>query len=166
LLPFFALHIQLIHSLQTSSSIISLLQTSLHVLGIIITIVGLLGPKEPNRPPSQGGKGDEVSAPKSKPGSSKLSEAKPSEKDKPEDAKKPADEKKPEDSSSERAEPQVDKDAITSLIKQSQALYTRVNTEDRTDFWHYGESDQTGYADIDINSRQVNYDDFDMQGFQ
>jgi len=73
-------------------------------------------------------------------------------------------------------EPEVDTEAIKSIVKQSQALYTRLQPSDdpldisagsqplnSTQESHYAE--QTGYADIDMNFRDGRYDDYDMQNF-
>jgi hypothetical protein len=123
------------------------------VLGIIITFVGMFGPKDTNVPNAKPGEGDGASAPKTKRYSWKPSDAK-----KPSDDSKPDDNKKPRGDNAKPEEPQLDTEALTSLMKQTQALYTRLSGGDQTDFGQYGELDQTGYADIDINSREAHYD--------
>jgi hypothetical protein len=171
--PYSVLHTQLTFDQQTSSSYISIAQTSLHALGIIITILNMLRPKEPNTADSKAGQGNGLKAPlnntqtklSASTGSGKPSDAaKPSATDKPE---KPAGgEASESDDNTEPEEPQPDTDAIASLIKQSQALYRRLNTNDQTDFRQNDQQDQTGYADVDINSRQADYSDYDIQGLR
>jgi catalase len=169
--PYPVLHTQLTFDQQTSSSYISIAQTSLHALGIIITILNMLRPKEPNAADSKAGQGNEAPLNKTQTklsastGSGKPSDAaKPSATDKPE---KPADgEASESDDNTKPEEPQPDTDAIASLFKQSQALYRRLNTNDQTDFRQNDQQDQTGYADVDINSQQADYSDYDIQGLR
>lgn len=79
-------------------------------------------------------------------------------------------------------EPQVDTGDVKPTSKQIQALYTLLQpSNDPRDISHYGEPDlhstyedhyavdksanQTGYANVNTSSRQVAYDDFDVQNF-
>lgn len=78
-------------------------------------------------------------------------------------------------------DPQVDTGVVKPTVKQTQALYSRLQpSNDPQDISHYGEPDldstyedryavdksanQTGYANVNASSRQVAYD-FDMQNF-
>jgi hypothetical protein len=77
-------------------------------------------------------------------------------------------------------EPHINEDAIKSIAKQSKTLYTRLQPSRYPEnFSDYGEPEagneyangntnvaQTGYADVDMSSRQVAYDDLDMQAFR
>jgi len=154
------LHKQLTCNQQTSSAYISILKASLHALGIIITIVTMIGPKMTTNTDKKPSKTGKASAPKTTLGSRKPSGAKtPSEKDS----------KEPEDNTNMDADlnpkpegSQPDKDAITNFVNQSQDLYSRLQGEDRTD----SSADQTKYADVDMTSRQADYTDFDMQRFR
>jgi hypothetical protein len=95
----------------------------------------MLGPKESNtQKSSRPSKGDEALLSKTK---SKISTSS----------------HKPSNAATDKLEePQPDNYAITSLIKQGQSLYTQLNADDRTQFGHYDEQDQTGYANVDIDS--------------
>jgi len=79
-------------------------------------------------------------------------------------------------------EPQIDTGVVKPSAKQIQALYTRPQpSNDPQGISHYGEPDlhstyedhyavdksanQTRYANVNTSSRQVAYDDFDMQNF-
>jgi hypothetical protein len=113
-----------------------------------------------------------------------ISGSKPDGKKPPTDAEKPEDKPKQDETKSKPDEPQVDTEAIKSIVKQSQGLYTRLQpSSDPQDFSHYGEPDlnsmpgdnftnvdmngaQTVYANADVNSRQVAYDNFNIQSFQ
>lgn len=126
----------------------------------------MLMPKEPDATDLRSSKDDPQSSPKPKLGSPKPS-PQPDTKnhDKPDDSKKPADDKS-QDSDTKQDEPEPDANAITRIVSQSQALYTRLQTGDQADFGNYDGSEQTGYADVDVNPRQTNYDDFDMRGYR
>lgn len=140
------------------------------------------------------GKSDEETGTKTKNKSKRLSCAscgRPTSPNKANDKTKPTDNEKPDEKSTADAgaksgdvkakseEPHVDADAIKPTIKQNKALYTPLQpSSDPHDFSHYDEAvlnstnsdnmnaSQTGYADVDINSRAVAYDDFDLESFR
>ena len=113
MLSYPVLHRQLTHPQQTTSSYISIAQTCLHVLSILITVVGMLGPKDSNtQEGSKPSKGDEAPLLKTLSMSSR----------KPEGTEEPADDQAPLGDEAKLKEPQLDSDAIANLIKQIQAL--------------------------------------------
>ena len=169
----------------------SLLQTALHVLGIIITVVTMMAPKGSGSSDAKD-KSDEEAGTKTDKKSKHTSCGscgKPTSSSNPGEAKPPKGSEKPEDSvkindnTPKPEEPNVDTEAIKSVVKQSRALYTRLQpSNDAQDFAHYGETDvnptqrsgnnvdinnvQTRYDNTDATSGQVAYDDFYMRDFQ
>jgi hypothetical protein len=160
------------------------------MLGILITVVTMMGPKGASSDDAKD-KSDEEAAAKTQKKSKRascgscgipISGSKPN-------GKAPSPENDESDNKSTLGgakpkpnEPQVDTDAVKPTVKQTQALYTRLQpSNDPQDFSHYGEPDlhstyedhyavdknanQAGHASVNTSSRQVAYDDFDMQDF-
>jgi hypothetical protein len=170
------------------SAVISFLQTALHVLGIITTVVTMLKSKgtdtkskmdeetgtrsDNKRKRISCGSCGQLTSPNKVNGNTKPID------DKKLDGKSTADaDAEPGDIKPKLEEPHVDTETIKSIVKQSKALYAALQlSSDSDDISHYGEHDlnsangdimdvpQTGYADVDMNNRQ--YDDIDMQAFQ
>jgi hypothetical protein len=170
------------------------LQTGLHVLGIITTVVTTPTPKGAGSEDIKG-KSDEETGTKTGYKSMRLSCTscgQPTSPSKANGTTKPMDNEKPDRKSAGNAdakpgdikakfeEAHVDTEATESIVKQRKAHYTPLQpSSDPRDFSHYGEPEtgnmyanggtntaQTGYADVDLSTRQVAYGDFDMQDFQ
>lgn len=178
----YLLYEQLTYTLQKNSSILSILQTCLHGLGIIITVVTMLTSKEnsaeDNNDEEAGAKTNKENrkSPCASCGTttsnSKINKKKPLANN-----EKPDSIIKANGTELEPNKPQVDIEAIKSLVNQSQGLYTRLQqSENPQDVPYNGEPDldlthenyyntQTGHTKAKSDTREVTYDDYGMQNF-
>jgi hypothetical protein len=161
----------------------------LHGLGILITVVTMMAPKDVGSDNAKD-KSDEEAATKTQRKTKRAScgscgnpilGSKPNGKVASPESEEPGRDSAPGGAKPKSDEPQVDTGVVKPAVKQTQA-YTRLQpSNDPQDISHYGEPDlhstyedhydvdqsanQTGYADVNTSSRQVAYNDFDMQNF-